>query len=260
MPSTSDRCTELEQAHDALRGHTRDVARLSVMNARAVADLEAQRSAVVFLRGVAKRKVSAAFGTYKAEAAARRLSAGGPGEMDTSGQQKTWKVLFWEALTDWLVMKASQENTDEAVKVLVDELATLTPAKVIDNVRFHRPDAPEGDAPWAATMKFNATCEGGTARGSLLYELRGLFRDGALPADVAVAFDRPRDRQLTAEVAQWVDMPAKGKGKGKTKSGKDKGAAKEQPRQQAALALTQPSEGVKRASPERLAGSAAKKR
>ena len=181
MPSTSERVTEVEQAHDALRSHTRDVARLAVLSARSAPE------------GEQMRPINNASPWYSAWSSLRY------------GQMSKWREA-------WL--PSSMHGASPSEKAHIDELAGPSVNKVVDHVRFHRPEAPDVDHPRAATVAFNFTCEGSAARGSFreTYKMgwtQFAFEDELFQNRCVMAMSKQRQRTMHDDRVTLADLSRK---------------------------------------------------
>ncbi|CAE8636842.1 unnamed protein product [Polarella glacialis] len=136
------------------------------------------------------------------------------------------------------VQRRALDQSNSPKYAHVQALLQMNVNAVVDRVQFHKPECPSDSSPWNATLYFQSTADGISARHMLLFELTEYYKTSTgAAATVSMGFDRYTDRALTKELAEWVELPAKGRSKGKGKGD------------------TSSSSGPKRRSPEHGDGS-----
>jgi hypothetical protein len=223
----------LQEDYENLRGRARDTARVTVFNTRELGSQTCQHTAVLYLRGIARDTINQAFKLYKDEAKVKR-------ELQDQNAREgaafmTWKARLFAGILTWL---SDAVPSDSPKYAHVQALLQMNVNAVVDRVQFHKPECPSDSSPWNATLYFQSTADGISARHMLLFELTEYYKTSTgAAATVSMGFDRYTDRALTKELAEWVELPAKGRSKGKGKGD------------------TSSSSGPKRRSPEHGDGS-----
>ncbi|CAE8616179.1 unnamed protein product, partial [Polarella glacialis] len=190
----------LQDDYENLRGRARDTARVT-------------RTAVLYLRGVARDTINQAFKLYKDEAKVKR-------ELQDQNAREgaafmTWKSRLFAGILTWLSDAAPSDSPKFAH---VPTLLQMNVNAVVDRVQFHKPECPSDSSPWNAALYFQSTPDGISARNMLLFELTEYYKTSTgAAATISVGFDRYTDRALTKELAEWVELPTKGRSKGKGK-------------------------------------------
>ena len=251
---------DLDDAWDSLHRHkeaAKRTAQLAVYTARDSEQQQSRNDLVVYLNGDLKKAVWDALKKYKKdakgkrdarEAALREGLDGVDGQLATQAasamqisEDKSWKVIYTEQLLGWCTTKASPRE-EVRLKAAVQEATGVRAylAEAVVYQRFHVPEPQEGKA-WAATLALDGGTAGRSLYGLLRHGFRNLYLKGA---DLGVGpAGGNKDRYLTAQVAEYAEVPVRdGKGKGK---GEGKGKGKNN------------NTAVKRQSPEPERGASA---
>jgi len=194
-----DSIDDLWDSHEHHKKGAKDTAKLAVFTAREAERLGGRHDLAIFANGPLKEALKRKWSEYRAA-----KKGGGTAKQEETGQgggsasaqvggvdqmaevgdalpaakAKTWKTIYTETLLVYLQSQVT-ENSSARLKKAHEDCASLLVDEATVAQRFHKPEAPEGTAPWVCDLHLDGGVQGSKLYSLLVHDFKALYvRDG----------------------------------------------------------------------------------